>query len=138
MSARSLTFIPRILPSLVAASSIYWTCPRPWVVARWFSERSSTHFTGAPSLRATSSASTSSEYPFSLEPNPPAHVRRHDPQLGIRHPAHHGEHVLDEVGNLGRGVYGKAIQRLGLCDDGPCLDGAGDEALLYIAVPDYD
>ncbi len=35
------------------------------------SERVSVHFTGLPSLRARTSASASSAYTFSFEPNPP-------------------------------------------------------------------
>ncbi len=60
-----------IFPSAVAASSISWITSRPWIVARFASVRSSVHFTGRPSLRASAITITSSAYTSSFDPNPP-------------------------------------------------------------------
>ena len=60
MSASSRTRIPRIFPSRVAATAMRCTWPRPCVVAMWFSERVSVHFTGRRRRRAIARASASS------------------------------------------------------------------------------
>ncbi len=71
MSALRSTESPRIRPSRVAATSMSWIWSRPWIVAWKPSLRDSVHFTGRPSLRATTSAMTSSAYTLSFEPKPP-------------------------------------------------------------------
>ena len=60
MLASSSTFIPRILPSRVAAISMNWIWSRPWWVATMFSLRVSVHFTGRPSRLAITVARISS------------------------------------------------------------------------------
>ena len=52
--------MPSTLPSLVAASSTCASWARPWQVAIIASERSSIHFTGAPTLRDAAAAMNSS------------------------------------------------------------------------------
>jgi hypothetical protein len=71
MSAISSTFSPVTVPSFLAASVMSWTWPRPWCAMRMLSERVSVHFTGRPSLRATSSVRSSSGNTVSLPPKPP-------------------------------------------------------------------
>ena len=71
MSASRSTSRPRSLPSLSAAIRIRCHWSRPWCTVRLPSLRDSVHLTGRPSLRVTSSESTSSAVTCSLEPNPP-------------------------------------------------------------------
>ena len=71
MSPMRRTRMPVSLPSASAASSIFWICPRPWMVATAFSLRDSFHRTGTPCRRASATHSSSSAYTFSFEPKPP-------------------------------------------------------------------
>ena len=52
--------MPSTFPSFVAASCMCATWARPWQVASIASERSSIHFTGAPTLREAAAAMNSS------------------------------------------------------------------------------
>ena len=58
-------------PSASAASRSRWIWSRPWCTATLPSDLVSVHLTGRPSLRASSSASTSSAVTCSFEPKPP-------------------------------------------------------------------
>ncbi len=71
MSASMSTDRPRIRPSESAAilTRCHWS--RPWCTVMLPSLRDSVHLTGRPSLRATSTASTSSAVTCSFEPKPP-------------------------------------------------------------------
>ncbi len=71
MSASSSTFRPVSLPSRVAQIVMSWIWSRPWCAAVIDSDRDSVHFTGLPSLRATSRAMNSSGITASLPPKPP-------------------------------------------------------------------
>ena len=71
MSASNVARTPVTLPSASAASSMSWTWPRPWMVDRAASERSSVHRTGFWWCLARTTASCSSAYMSSLLPNPP-------------------------------------------------------------------
>ena len=71
MSASRSTSNPRILPSRSAASRSRCHWSRPWCTVMLPSLRDSVHLTGRPSLRAISTASTSSAVTCSLEPKPP-------------------------------------------------------------------
>ena len=71
MSASRSTSNPRILPSRSAASRSRCHWSRPWCTVMLPSLRDSVHLTGRPSLRAISTASTSSAVTCSLDPKPP-------------------------------------------------------------------
>ena len=62
---------PVIFPSRVKPISMYWTCPRPWVMATMFSERLSTHFTGRPNRMAEAATTRYSAPAPALAPNAP-------------------------------------------------------------------
>ena len=68
-SSRTRTAVSR--PFSSAASSMSWICPRPWMVARAFSVRSSFHRTGTPCFLASATHSSSSAYTLSFEPKAP-------------------------------------------------------------------
>ena len=58
-----------------------WICPRPWMVARAFSVRSSFHRTGTPCFLASATHSSSSAYTLSFEPNAATDAGGHDPHV---------------------------------------------------------
>ncbi len=50
---------------------MFWTWPRPWVMATMLSERVSVHFSGRPSFRAAAAVMANSAYMPALAPKPP-------------------------------------------------------------------
>ena len=102
MSASRSTDRPRILPSASAAILIRCHWSRPWCTVMLPSLRDSVHLTGLPTLRATSTASTSSAVTCSLEPKPPPTSGAMTRRFCSGMPKNSGQHEPQHVRDLGR------------------------------------
>ena len=135
MSASRSTSRPRIRPSRSAAILIRCHWSRPWCTVMLPSLRDSVHLTGRPSLRAISTASTSSAVTCSLEPNPPptsgAITRMFCSGIPVTRRQHDPQHVRDLGGRPQRDLAAHVGRH-----HRPRLHRARDQPLLPVGALD--
>ena len=131
MSASRSTDRPRIRPSRSAAILIRCHWSRPWCTVMLPSLRDSVHLTGRPSLRAISSASTSSAVTCSLEPKPPPTSGAITRMFCSGMPVTSGEHEPQHVRDLGRRPERELVADAG-ADHRARLHRARDQPLLAV------
>ena len=119
------------MPSRVAAISMCASCARPWMVAVIASERSSIHFTGAPTLRETRSGDELLGVAVELGAEAAADVGSDHPHLGLGHVAADRQERAHEVGDLGGGVHRQVVAgRDPVGDHAAGLDRRRNQALV--------
>ena len=136
MSASRSTSSPRIRPSRSAASLSRCHWSRPWCTVMLPSLRDSVHLTGRPSLRAISTASTSSAVTCSLDPKPPPTSGAMTRMFCSGIAGYQGQHDPENVRDLGRRPEGELSAHDG-ADHRARLHRARDQPLLAVRALDH-